>query len=137
VSFTVPWLIMWRSWRAEMRRRSVGETPSWPAQLPVMVARQYGLTGSGRRSRQMDIGERVGRLTYFGDGLRWDPREADRKRGMGSITWDRSWSLEVVPLWGPGHQGCLTLTAADGAAIDLWVRHPQNLRRMLGLVDIP
>jgi len=38
-----------------------------------------------------------------------------------------------VPIWGPGSQGCLTLTRDDGTAVDLWIRHPADLRRVLGI----
>jgi hypothetical protein len=51
--------------------------------------------------------------------LRWELREGDWKGGVGPLVWDRSWSAEVVPLWGPCSQGCLTLTRPDGTAVDL------------------
>jgi len=136
VIYLVGTALVWRGRRAEARRRSAGAPPSWSAQLPVVAAKQFGAMASGRHSRQRkDSGELVGRVTYFGDELRWEPREADANRGVGPITWDRSWSPEVVRLWGPGSQGCLTLTGLDGTAVDLWIRNPSDLRRTLGLVE--
>jgi len=123
--------IVWRDGRAEARRRAAGAAPSWPAQLPVAVAAQMGAKAPGRHSRQPEIGELLGRLSLTDGGLRWQPREADRKRGVEPVSWDRSWTAEVVPLWGPGSQGCLTLTRPDGLAVDLWIRHPADLRRAL------
>jgi hypothetical protein len=52
---------------------------------------------------------------------------------MRPITWDNRWSAEVVRLWGPGSQGCLTLTGGDGSAVDLRIREPRDLSRTLGL----
>jgi hypothetical protein len=128
--FTV---IIWRDSRAEARRRAAGATPSWSAQLPVAVAQQLGAKAPGRHSRQQEVGELLGRLSLVDGELRWEPREADRKRAVGPIVWDKSWSPEVTPLWGPGSQGHLTLTRADGTVADLWIRHPADLRRSLGL----
>jgi hypothetical protein len=135
VTFSLLPLFSWRGRRAERRRRASGAQPSWAAQLPLEAARQCGATVPGRHARESDMGELFGRLTYLGDGLRWDPREADRSRGVGPITWDRSWSAEVVPIWGPGRQGCLTLVGADGTAIDLWIRDPKDLSRTLELAE--
>ncbi len=118
-----------RDGRAEARRRADGAAPSWPAQLPVAAARLMG--ASGRHSRQPENGELFGRVSLVDGGFRWEPRAGDRKRGVRALEWDRSWSAEVVPVWGPGRQGCLTLTRADGLAVDLWVRHPEDLRRAL------
>lgn len=128
--FTV---IVWRDGRAEARRRANGAAPSWSAQLPVAVAQQLGAKAPGRHSRQQEIGELLGRLSLIDGELRWEPREADRKRAVDPVVWDRSWTPEVAPLWGPGSQGHLTLTGADGTVADLWIRHPADLRRVLGL----
>ena len=131
--YTVLTFVVWRDNRTEARRRAAGAAPSWPAQLPVAVAQQLGAKAPGRHTRQQEVGELLGRLSLIGGELRWEPREADRKRAVGPIVWDKSWSPEVTPLWGPGSQGHLTLTRADGTVADLWVRHPADLRRALGL----
>ncbi|MFJ9778961.1 hypothetical protein ACIRSS_05220 [Amycolatopsis sp. NPDC101161] len=127
--------VVWRDRRAEARRRASGAAPSWSAQLPVASALQLGAKAPGRHSRQQEVGELLGRLSLVDGGLRWEPREGDRKRGVGPVVWDRSWTPEVVSLWGPGSQGCLTLTRPDGMAVDLWIRHPADLRRALGSAE--
>ncbi|GAA3431573.1 hypothetical protein [Kutzneria kofuensis] len=132
VIYAVLTLFVWRDRRAELRRRAAGEPPSWSAQLPVVVARQFGGVTPGRHGRE-EVGELFGRLRYLGDRLRWEPSEALRAKGTEPVTWDRSWRPTVVPLWGPGSQGCLTLTNADGAEVDVWVRNPRDLSRTLGL----
>ena len=124
--------LIWRASRAESRRRAAGEPPSWLSQLPVEAAVRLGGVVPGRHSRR-PTGELLGRLVYLGDRLRWEPSKALREKGAQSVTWDGSWSAEVVPLWGPGSQGCLTLTRRDGAAVDIWVRDPRDLSRTLGL----
>lgn len=118
--------------RWERRRRDAGAEPSWPAQLPVVAARLLGAAAPGRHARRVDeVGELLGRLSLSSEGLRWDPREGDRGRGVGSLVFDRSWAAEVVALWGPGRQGCLTLAHPEGTAIDIWIRHPADLRQAL------
>ncbi|MEU8632179.1 hypothetical protein AB0C38_08435 [Amycolatopsis sp. NPDC048633] len=125
-------LIAWRDARAERRRRAAGEPPSWSAQLPVQVAQLLGAKAPGRHARRADeVGELLGRLSLRDGELCWEPRKADRERGVGPLTFDRSWTAEVVPLRGPASQGCLTLTSPDGTAVDLWVRHPADLRQAL------
>ncbi|MET9000228.1 hypothetical protein [Amycolatopsis sp. NPDC004169] len=125
-------VIMGRESRAEHRRRAAGEPPSWPAQLPVQAALLLGAKAPGRHARRADeVGELLGRLTLSSGELRWAPRRGDRDRGVGEVTFDRSWSAEVVPLWGPGDQGCLTLTSPDGTAVDIWIRRPVDLRATL------
>jgi len=133
VVYAVFTVIVWRDGRAEARRRAAGAAPSWPAQLPVAVAQQLGAKAPGRHSRQQEVGELLGRLSLVDGELRWEPREADRKRAVGPVVWDRSWSPEVTPLWGPGSQGHLRLTRAGGIVADLWIRHPADLSRVLGL----
>jgi len=123
--------VVGRDRRAEARRRACGAAPSWPAQLPVAVAQQLGAKAPGRHSRQREVGELFGRLSLVEGGLRWEPRAGDRRRGVGSLEWDRSWTADVVRVWGPGSQGCLTLTHPDGTAVDLWIRHPADLRAKL------
>ncbi|MEV7046074.1 hypothetical protein [Amycolatopsis sp. NPDC051061] len=121
-----------RDRRRERRRRESGAAPSWPAQLPVSAALLLGAKAPGRHARKADeIGELLGRLTLSSEGLRWDPREGDRGRGVGPLVFDRSWAAEVMPLWGPGHQGCLTLSHPGGTVIDIWIRYPADLRRAL------
>jgi hypothetical protein len=123
-------IVVWRDGRAERRRRAAGAPPSWPAQLPVAAAQLLGVRG--RHARRTDeVGELLGRLSLQDGELRWEPREGDRRRGVGSVVFDRTWAAEVVPLWGPGSQGCLTLTHPDGTAVDLWIRHPADLREAL------
>ncbi|WP_410616961.1 hypothetical protein [Amycolatopsis sp. lyj-109] len=130
--YAVPTVIMWRDARAERRRRAAGEPPSWPAQLPAQVALRLGAKAPGRHARRVDeVGELLGRLSLRDGELRWEPRKGDRDRGTGALTFDRSWTAQVVSLWGPGDQGCLTLTSPDGTAADIWVRHPADLRRAL------
>jgi hypothetical protein len=126
-------LAFWRSWRAELRRRAGGAPPSWSAQLPLMVAEQFGIKSAGRHSARLSRGQLFGRLVYLGDGLRGEPREADRDRGVGPVTWDWSWTVEIIPIWGYGNQGCLTLTRADGFAVDVWILRPADLSQTLGL----
>ncbi|MDS0140393.1 MULTISPECIES: hypothetical protein [unclassified Amycolatopsis] len=124
--------IMWRDARAERRRRATGQTPSWPAQLPVQAALLLGAKAPGHHARRADeVGELFGRLSLRDGSLHWKPRAGDRNRGVGPVTFDRSWTTEVVPLWGPGDQGCLTLTSSDGPAVDVWIRHPADLRQAL------
>jgi hypothetical protein len=126
-------LVMWRDGRAERRRRAAGEAPSWPAQLPVQAALLLGAKAPGRHARRVDeVGELFGRLSLEDGTLRWTPREGDRSRGVGPLAFDRSWKTEVVSLWGPGAQGCLTLTSSGGTAVDVWIRHPADLREVLG-----
>ncbi|SEP48583.1 hypothetical protein [Amycolatopsis saalfeldensis] len=127
--------VVWRDRRAEVRRRASGAAPSWSAQLPVSAALELGAKAPGRHSRQQEVGELLGRLSLAEGGLRWEPRKGDRNRGVGPVAWDRSWTPEVVSLWGPGSQGCLTLTRSDGMAVDLWIRHPADLRRALGSAE--
>ncbi|MET8847805.1 hypothetical protein [Amycolatopsis sp. NPDC004625] len=132
VLYAVLAVIMWRDARAEHRRRAAGEAPSWPAQLPVQAALLLGAKAPGRHARRVDeVGELLGRLSLADGELRWSPREGDRNRGVGAVAFDRSWAAEVVSLWGPGDQGCLTLTAPDGTAVDVWIRHPADLREAL------
>jgi hypothetical protein len=128
--YLVPALVIWRGRRAEAERRAGGAPPSWPAQLPVAAAQRLGLRA--RHSARAEAGELSGRLSLTEDGLRWEPRESDRRRGAAAIVWDASWSAEIVPLWGPGDQGCLSLSRPDGTAVDVWIRHPADLRRVLG-----
>ena len=133
--YAVITLIIWSDRRAELRRRAAGESPTWSAQLPLMVARQFDVVVSRRHSR-VDVeetGELLGRLRYLGDQLRWEPGASWRAKGTGPVTWDRSWTPTVVRLWGPGSQGCLTLTNAEGAAVDVWIRNPGDFSRTLGL----
>lgn len=123
-------VIMGRDARAERRRRAAGQAPSWPAQLPVRAALLLGAKAPGRHARRADeVGELFGRLSLVDGELRWQPRKADRR--VGPVTFDRSWTAEIVPLWGPGAQGCLTLTSPGGTAVDIWIRHPADLRREL------
>ncbi|MFJ1767472.1 hypothetical protein ACIOD2_44600 [Amycolatopsis sp. NPDC088138] len=123
-------IVVRRDLRRERRRRTAGAPPSWPAQLPVSAAHLLG--AKGRHARRTDeVGELLGRLTLSGGELRWEPREGDRRRGVGPLVFDRSWAAEVVPLWGPGRQGCLTLTHRDGTAVDVWIRDPADLGRAL------
>ncbi|MEV6832009.1 hypothetical protein [Amycolatopsis sp. NPDC051102] len=125
----VLWVVMWRDARAEHRRRAAGEPPSWPAQFPIQAALLLGAKAPGRHARRADeVGELFGRLALAGGELRWEPRKGDRERGAGAVTFDRSWTAEVVALCGPGAQGCLTLTSPDGTAVDVWIRHPADLR---------
>lgn len=128
-------LIVARDRRAELRRRATGESPTWSAQLPLAVARQFDVALPGRHSRLTveETGELLGRLRYLGDRLQWEPSASWRAKGTGVLTWDQSWTPTVVSLWGPGSQGCLTLTNPDGWAVDVWVRHPDDLSRTLGL----
>jgi hypothetical protein len=125
-------IVVRRDLRRELRRRAAGAPPSWPAQLPVTTARLLGATAPGRHARRADeAGELLGRLTLSDGELRWAPGEGDRGRGVRPLVFDRSWAPEVVPLWGPGRQGCLTLTHPDGTAVDVWIRHPADLGRAL------
>jgi hypothetical protein len=125
-------IVVRRDLRRERRRRAGGGLPSWPAQLPVAAAHLLGAKAPGRHARRADeIGELLGRLTLAGGELHWEPRNGDRGRGVGPLVFDRSWAAEVVPLWGPGRQGRLTLTHSDGTAVDLWIRHPADLGRAL------
>ncbi|MFG1643173.1 hypothetical protein ACGFMK_23005, partial [Amycolatopsis sp. NPDC049252] len=118
--------------RKERRRRAAGDPPSWPAQLPVSAARLLGAKAPGRHARRVEeVGELLGRLTLAGGELRWALREGDRRRGVGPLVFDRSWAAEVVPRWGPGRQGCLTLTHPGGTAVDVWIRDPADLGRVL------
>ncbi|MET7991907.1 hypothetical protein ABZU76_13435 [Amycolatopsis sp. NPDC005232] len=132
LGYVVLTAVVVRERRSERRRRDAGAEPSWPAQLPVAAARLLGAKAPGRHARRADkVGELLGRLSLSSEGLRWDPRAGDRGRGVGPLVFDRSWAAEVVPLWGPGHQGCLTLTHPEGTAIDIWIRHPADLRQAL------
>ncbi|MDT7806106.1 MAG: hypothetical protein QOI78_9539, partial [Actinomycetota bacterium] len=125
-------IVVRRDLRRERRRRAAGAPPSWPAQLPVSAARLLGAKAPGRHARRAgEVGELLGRLTLAGGELCWAPREGDRRRGAGPLVFDRSWAAEVVPLWGPGRQGCLTLTHRDGTAVDVWIRDPADLGRAL------
>jgi hypothetical protein len=131
--YAVVTVIVWRDGRAEARRRAAGAPPSWPAQLPVVVAQQMGAKAPGRHSRQQEVGELLGRLSLVDGELRWEPRKAGRKRAVRTIVWDKSWSPEVTRIWGLGSQGHLTLTHPDGTVADLWIRHPADILRILGL----
>ncbi|EWM14594.1 hypothetical protein KUTG_04898 [Kutzneria sp. 744] len=73
--YAVGTLIVWRDRQAELRRRAAGEPPSWSAQLPLAVARQFGGVVPGRhvRANAPQTGELLGRLRYLGDRLRWEP----------------------------------------------------------------
>ena len=51
LAYAVITLIIWRDRRAELRRRASGESPTWSAQLPLMVARQFDVVVPGRHSR--------------------------------------------------------------------------------------
>jgi len=124
--------LIWRARRAESRRRAAGEPPSWLALLPAEAAARMGGTVPGRHSLAF-TGELPGRLVQLGDQLRWEPGKSLRGNGTQSITWDNTWSAEVVRLWGPGSQGCLTLTGPDGSAVDVWIREPADLKRALRL----
>jgi hypothetical protein len=124
--------LIWRAGRAEARRRAAGDPPSWLAMLPVEAAVRMGAAVPGRHS-QRPTGELPGRLVHLGDGLRWEPGKSLRDKGTRPITWDSTWSAQVVRLWGPGRQGCLTLTGQDGSAVDVWIREPRDLSRTLGL----
>jgi hypothetical protein len=121
--------LIWRARRAESRRRANGEPPSWLALLPVEAAVRMDGAVPGRHSRR-PTGELPGRLVLVGDQLRWEPLRAN---GTRPIAWDNTWSAEVVRLWGPGRQGCLTLTGRDGSAMDIWIREPRDVSRTLGL----
>jgi hypothetical protein len=127
--------VVLRERRAEARRRAAGAPPSWPAQLPAFVANALGGRAPGRhsdRARGSENGEIFGRLTATQDGLRWEPSQNSAKRSVSPIELGWNCSLSVVPLWGPGSQGCLTLTDSDGT-YDIWVRNPKDLSRTLGL----
>jgi hypothetical protein len=124
--------LTWLTRRAESRRRAAGEPPSWPALLPVEAAVRMGAAVPGLHSRTA-TGELPGRLVRLADGLRWEPGKSLRAKGTRPVTWDDLWSAEVVRIWGPGRQGCLTLTGPDGSAVDLWVREPRDLSHVLGL----
>lgn len=132
LAYVIANVLLWRDKRSELRRRAAGAPPSWPAQLPIQMAQLLGVKAPGQHARRVDeVGELLGRLSLIDGELNWQPREADRKRGAGTFVFDRSWSAEVVPIWGPGSQGCLTLTRPDGTAVDLWIRHPADLRATL------
>jgi hypothetical protein len=102
--FGVVRVILWRDVRAGARRRAAGEPPSWPAQMPLVVARQMGATVSGRHSRIDDVGELFGRLSSVDSRLRWQPRKAT-ERGVGQVFWDRMWSAEVKRIRGTRQPG--------------------------------
>lgn len=131
VMYAVFTFVVGRDRRAEARRRAGGAAPSWPAQLPVSAAVLLGAKAPGRHSRQRAAGELFGRLSLVEGRLRWEPRAGDRRRDVGPLEWDRSWTADVVRVWGPGSQGCLTLTHPGGSAVDLWIRHPADLRAKL------
>jgi hypothetical protein len=127
------WLVVEWDARRDGRRRAAGEAPSWPAQLSVVVGRRMGAVMPGRHNKVEDDGELLGRVSLVDGGLVWAPRRADRDRGVGQVFWDRTWTAEVKRIWGPGGQGCLTLTGADGTEVDVWIYRRADLRRTLGL----
>jgi hypothetical protein len=103
----------------------------WAATLPLVFAHRLGLPGAGRHGhwsdkRRYDRQELLGRLVVDGDILRWEPREADRRRGVPPLEWRRPWGGELVRLWGPDRLRCLTLPGPDGEPVDLWLRDPHG-----------
>ncbi|QUQ66311.1 hypothetical protein [Kutzneria sp. CA-103260] len=110
-------------------RRVAGD--GWAASLPLVFAHRLGLPGAGRHGRwsdkqRYDRQELLGRLVIDGDILRWEPREADCRRGVPPIEWQRPWGGELVRLWGPDWLRCLTLPGPDGELMDLWIRDPRG-----------
>ncbi|MFC0436566.1 hypothetical protein [Kutzneria buriramensis] len=121
---TVPPLVI-----ALIMRRMAGD--GWAASLPRVFAHRLGLRGAARHGVEDDQvryqrQEFLGRLVIDGDVLRWEPREADRRRGMTSLEWQRPWHGELVRLRGPGRVRCLTLPGPDGEPLDIWLRDPHN-----------
>jgi hypothetical protein len=120
----VPYLVI-----ALIMRRLAGD--GWAASLPLVFAHRLGLRGAARHGIEDDQvryrrQEFLGRLVIDGDILRWEPREADRRRGMTPVEWQRPWHGELVRLRGPGRVRCLTLPGPDGEPLDIWLRDPRN-----------
>ncbi len=53
--------------------------------------------------------------------------------GNGEAEFTREFLVDPGSVVVAGSQGCLTLTRDDGTAVDLWIRHPADLRRVLGI----
>jgi len=122
-------IVAWCGRRAEARRRAGGAAPSWAAHLAGEAARRSGASVPSRFAGS----ELPGRLSY-GDGeLRWMPNRTLARNNVPELCWGRGWVPEVTSLPGLTRPGCLTLTRDDGIAIDVWVRDPDDLRRVLGL----
>jgi hypothetical protein len=114
----------------ELVLRRVGRG-GWAASLPLVFAHRLGLAGAGRHGQwsgreRHDRRELLGCLVIDGDVLRWEPRAADRRRGVSSVEWQHPWGGELVRLWGPDWLRCLTLAGPDGEPMDLWIRDPHG-----------
>lgn len=124
----------WRDRRQEAARRRDGLPPSWVATFPVVFAQLIGATPGGRHARTLstEIAEYYGRLSYANGELRWVPARWSTTKTR-PVTWDASWSRTIAPLGKLTTRGCLTLTAPDGTVVDVYVRQPKDLGRVLGL----
>lgn len=100
--------------------------------LPTSSVRISGGTPPGP---VRDAGQVGGRLILEPGGLSWQPSARVRKSyGFASVPWDKSWSIQLERVWGPGQQGHLTLRHPDGRVVHLWVRNREDLRMLLAAV---
>jgi hypothetical protein len=129
--------IVVRGRRAERRRRRHGEPPSWWAHPSTATLTECGATlppryYRGRNGRLTDPETPLlGRLSYLGNGFRWEPNGTLRKSGVPPVTWDDSWSPSVTPLRGMGHQGRLMLHGADGAKVTMRIWNSDDFQRVV------
>jgi hypothetical protein len=116
--------------RADRKRRLLGSAPSWSASMSSSAYRVSGGTGPGHQVR--DMGEVGGRLTLTDDGFSWTPsRRTRRAFSAGPVSWTRDWKPELIPVWGLGRTGRLSLTRADGRQVRLWLRDAPDLAHFL------
>jgi hypothetical protein len=97
VGFSVYPLIVWSGRRAEVRRRATGAAPSWPAQLPVVVAKMWECPAKvcrivdphvdceavGAGQGQTALASRAPDLDDLGrprESLRWDPESPSERK---------------------------------------------------------
>jgi hypothetical protein len=97
VILAATWLWILLARRQELARRLLGQAPSYAAQLPVRVARRFGLTPP---SKYKDHFEFSGQLYCLPDRLRWVPAKSVASQGVGPLEWNRSDIATVTRIWG-------------------------------------
>jgi hypothetical protein len=98
----------------------------WRASLPAWAATQTGMRVRNLRPNSELLGQlRVDRRDIF-----WSPSAPSRRLGASDVRWPFAEvsAVNVSSVWGLIPLACLELQLVSGQQVDIWVRHPADLR---------
>jgi hypothetical protein len=97
-----------------------GQPGNWPASF-----RAHSIPGVLQRLPRIGpFAEFSGRLAFTESAVVWEPTmQTQRSFGVGTQSWDGSWSLQARRLRGLGNQVQVTLTKPGEKSVTLWMRH--------------